>query len=101
MQTMTKGNGNTGIDATAWTWGRDRRLAIARLLLLGLGASACAGKNDDTIGRERAAVLTNFATGNELPGLTPDQAAAFDSGRDAFAEVEGLADGLGPVFNGE
>jgi CxxC motif-containing protein (DUF1111 family) len=32
--------------------------------------------------------------------LTPDQQAAFAAGRAKFAEVETVADGLGPVFNG-
>jgi CxxC motif-containing protein (DUF1111 family) len=38
--------------------------------------------------------------GGPLDGITPDEAARFDAGRDAFEEVEAAADGLGPVFNG-
>jgi CxxC motif-containing protein (DUF1111 family) len=38
--------------------------------------------------------------GDPFPGLTPDQQAAFDDGKDAFQEVEGPRDGLGPIFNG-
>src|SRR5262245_55974721 len=37
--------------------------------------------------------------GGSLPGLTAEQLARFDAGRDAFEEVETAADGLGPVFN--
>src|SRR5205823_12221993 len=37
--------------------------------------------------------------GGELPGLTTNQAAFFDAGRDDFADAETLADGLGPRFN--
>jgi CxxC motif-containing protein (DUF1111 family) len=38
--------------------------------------------------------------GDPFPGLTPDQQAAFDEGKDAFQEVERPRDGLGPIFNG-
>jgi CxxC motif-containing protein (DUF1111 family) len=38
--------------------------------------------------------------GDPFPGLTPDQQAAFDDGKDAFQEVERPRDGLGPIFNG-
>lgn len=38
--------------------------------------------------------------GDPLPGLTPAQLDAFNSGKAGFAEVETVADGLGPVFNG-
>jgi CxxC motif-containing protein (DUF1111 family) len=37
--------------------------------------------------------------GDPLRGLTPEQLQRFTDGRDAFEEVEGPADGLGPVFN--
>jgi CxxC motif-containing protein (DUF1111 family) len=39
--------------------------------------------------------------GDPLPRLTPTQLQSFVDGRDAFEEVEGVADGLGPVFNGD
>ncbi len=44
------------------------------------------------------AVAAGF--GDPLAGLSPEDLARFEEGRDAFAEVEGPADGLGPVFNG-
>jgi CxxC motif-containing protein (DUF1111 family) len=37
--------------------------------------------------------------GTELPGLSPNEQAFFDAGRDDFLEAEGVADGLGPRFN--
>src|SRR5699024_10410747 len=37
--------------------------------------------------------------GDPLPGLTPDELAAFVAGREEFEEPEGVEDGLGPVFN--
>src|SRR5262249_10539089 len=37
--------------------------------------------------------------GDPLPGLTDDEQARFQTGKDAFEEVEDVADGLGPVFN--
>jgi CxxC motif-containing protein (DUF1111 family) len=37
--------------------------------------------------------------GGSLTGLTADQSAFFDAGLDAFLEVDGVADGLGPRFN--
>jgi CxxC motif-containing protein (DUF1111 family) len=40
------------------------------------------------------------AFGDPIPGLTAQQNDAFVDGRNDFAEVESVADGLGPVFNG-
>jgi len=37
--------------------------------------------------------------GDPLPGLTADEMAKFDEGKDTFQEVEGNDKGLGPVFN--
>ena len=39
--------------------------------------------------------------GDPLVGLTAEQLARFTDGRDTFEEVEGVADGLGPVFNAD
>jgi len=57
-----------------------------------------------------AAVVMTFATaavsdrpttfGDPLPGLTSSQTAAFVDGKSEFVSQEGVADGLGPVFNG-
>jgi CxxC motif-containing protein (DUF1111 family) len=38
--------------------------------------------------------------GVPLPNLTPAQRAAFNAGRREFTDIETVADGLGPVFNG-
>jgi CxxC motif-containing protein (DUF1111 family) len=37
--------------------------------------------------------------GDPLPGLTADELSRFQAGKAAFEEVEGVADGVGPVFN--
>lgn len=41
------------------------------------------------------------AAGGPLPGLTSNEAAAFDTAADVFAEVDGVPEGLGPRFNGD
>ena len=41
-----------------------------------------------------------IAFGDPVPGLTAQQNDTFVDGRNDFAEVETVADGLGPVFNG-
>src|SRR2546427_506890 len=38
--------------------------------------------------------------GDPIRGLSPDELQRFGDGRAAFEAVEGVADGLGPVFNG-
>ena len=38
--------------------------------------------------------------GEPLAGLSADQLARFDAGKDDFEEVESVEEGLGPVFNG-
>jgi CxxC motif-containing protein (DUF1111 family) len=38
--------------------------------------------------------------GDPLPGLTQEELDLFHAGKEAFEEVEGAADGVGPVFNG-
>ncbi len=44
-------------------------------------------------------VRSGVSTGNPLAGLSADQTALFLAGQTEFAEVEQLADGLGPRFN--
>jgi len=36
-----------------------------------------------------------------ISGLTDEQLALFEEGKEEFAEIDGVGDGLGPVFNGE
>jgi CxxC motif-containing protein (DUF1111 family) len=38
--------------------------------------------------------------GDPFSGLTSEQRAAFDDGKEAFEEEEDILDGLGPIFNG-
>lgn len=45
------------------------------------------------------AVLGQTDFGEPLPGLTADELNRFQAGKTAFEEVEGVADGVGPVFN--
>jgi CxxC motif-containing protein (DUF1111 family) len=65
---------------------RSRQASIVALVL---GASGCAQEAD--VGTVELALL-----GDPLPGITADE---FAEARDAFNAVEGLVDGLGPIFN--
>lgn len=44
-------------------------------------------------------VFAQVAFGDPLPGLTADELSRFQAGKAAFEEVEGVVDGVGPVFN--
>jgi len=44
-------------------------------------------------------VRPGVSAGDPVPGLTADESSLFFAGQTAFAEVEGLGDGLGPRFN--
>ena len=44
--------------------------------------------------------VTATAPGDPLPGLSAAQTALFTEGRNDFQEMESVADGLGPAFNG-
>jgi CxxC motif-containing protein (DUF1111 family) len=57
-------------------------------------SGACGANAGEELGTVQQALV-----GNAVPNLTAAQQQAFALGLDAFAEVEGLADGLGPVFN--
>ena len=62
--------------------------------LLALIVSSCGGNTDEFVSSQQS-----FLIGDSLPGLSAQQALDFAAGRVAFLEEEGLADGLGPVFN--
>jgi len=65
-----------------------------------VGALALAGCSDATLApRPELGKLEQGLGGAALPGLTAAQNTLFLEGKDAFEEVEGLDDGLGPVFN--
>ena len=72
-------------------------LSASLALLLG----ACAQNMEDGEGSTETNNLGAgiLAAGDPLPGLTPDQLAAFDLGKDDFAEIEEPDEGLGPVMN--
>jgi CxxC motif-containing protein (DUF1111 family) len=44
--------------------------------------------------------VANALAGDALQRLSPAELARFNNGRQEFADVENVADGLGPVFNG-
>lgn len=71
---------------------RTQKYGISGLFMCAV--SACSGHPDELIATEQSALV-----GDAFPNLTSAQAAAFAAGRAAFSEVEGVADGLGPVFN--
>src|SRR5258706_8145449 len=74
---------------------RARWSGIAVGAFVGASAVRCGGVPP---GQEVASTAQAVA-GDSLPGLTAAQQSAFAEGKDAFNEVETVADGLGPVFN--
>ena len=78
-----------------------RRIALASVILL----AACAEQQtaqeaEEMVDRTGATELGAAVTfGDPLPGLGANELQLFDEGRDAFQDVEGVDDGLGPVFN--
>ncbi len=63
-------------------------------------ATACAsGQEQSDYSSGTAELQASASFGDPIPGLTATQLAAFNTGRGKFQEVEGVADGLGPVFN--
>ena len=78
-----------------------RALAVCGSLILsagvGAGCAAAPGDEDDEAPAFSAVEQDITAVaGDPLPGIA---AADFAAARDAFATVEGLDDGLGPIFN--
>jgi CxxC motif-containing protein (DUF1111 family) len=66
---------------------------------IGAGCAAQPGEDEDEVAfsaTEQEATVALAATGDALPGIS---AADFQEAKDAFATVEGLDDGLGPIFN--
>jgi CxxC motif-containing protein (DUF1111 family) len=82
----------------------------ARALCLSVLLFSCAGhidtaeENVESVDAQNASlqtqsIVTGSSVGAPLSGLTTDQVASFDEGRDDFEEVEEADEGLGPVFN--
>jgi CxxC motif-containing protein (DUF1111 family) len=51
-------------------------------------------------GQTAATIAPRTSPGDPLPGLSRDQLNLFNDGKTDFLEVETVADGLGPAFNG-
>ena len=72
-------------------------LSASLALLLGAcGSGAEDGEGSTETNNIGAGIL---AAGDPLGGLTPEQIAAFEVGREDFAEIEEADEGLGPVMN--
>ena len=77
------------------------------VLVLGILLTACASPDapvtsapsPDSVGAELAAVSGAPAFGEPLANLTADELARFGAGLKEFLTVEGVGEGLGPVFN--
>ncbi|HTO97332.1 MAG TPA: di-heme oxidoredictase family protein [Myxococcales bacterium] len=81
---------------------RTLAFAIGVVLVCGCGAKSpdqLDAQENATEDVSEALVRAHTALGDPLPGLTKDELAAFNDGKESFQEVEGNADGLGPVFN--
>src|SRR5215510_14974892 len=73
------------------------RILLAREMIM---VYACAGvlagcsRGTETVGTDVAAAT--LPVGGPLPGIDPDE---FEDTKAAFNSIEGLTDGLGPIFN--
>lgn len=72
------------------SWGR----GVLAIVVTNMAVLGCGDPQSEPIANSAEAL-----TGDPLGGLTAEQQQAFLDGKDAFEEAEGLADGLGPVFN--
>jgi CxxC motif-containing protein (DUF1111 family) len=72
---------------------RINRLGAPWMTILAMSAG-CA-----EVALEEAGSQDETVVGDAVAGLDTTQQQAFTAGKEAFAEQEGLADGLGPVFN--
>ncbi len=67
---------------------------VSRLVQVGVLVLICS-----IAWRAPSAQTSTTALGDPLPGLTPDQVAAFEVGKQLFQTDETTVTGLGPVFN--
>lgn len=79
-----------------------------------MGEDQVFGRHDDTVDNRMSALIESSPStatviqpvpassdfGQPIAGLTSDQLARFNTGAATFNEVETVADGLGPIFNG-
>jgi CxxC motif-containing protein (DUF1111 family) len=70
--------------------------ALTSIALLSLAACDTQFNEPDVGGVE---AVPARVLGLPLPGLTTEEIARFEAGRDEFEDVETIEDGLGPVFN--
>jgi CxxC motif-containing protein (DUF1111 family) len=70
---------------------------VMSLGLLGISALGCGAEFDSS--SSTIASTSQALLGDALSGLTTAQQTLFANGKSAFIEVEGVTDGLGPVFN--
>jgi len=57
-------------------------------------------ENDSDIGMDTEDAISRARTfGDPLPCASPDERTRFAAGKEEFAAIEGVSDGLGPVFN--
>jgi len=76
------------------------RLLVALLVIVSFAVTIAQGSGPPSSGAHDPGVRGGAAgAGGNLSALTSDQATFFDAGLDAFLEVDGVADGLGPRFN--
>jgi CxxC motif-containing protein (DUF1111 family) len=79
-------------------------MALALSRAVGAGEFGSPRRESSPDGRSRVGdgrtALEAGAYGDPVRGLSPDELQRFSDGRTAFERVEGVTDGLGPVFNG-
>jgi CxxC motif-containing protein (DUF1111 family) len=83
-----------------------RRLVLGTLIVSALAVAQ--GHSDAPIGPPVTGAVpaappaagVTIRLGDPLPGLTADELAAFEDGREEFENVETPEGGLGPIFNG-
>jgi CxxC motif-containing protein (DUF1111 family) len=75
--------------------------SFARSVLVGCIALVCSSAAASFAEDPFTPNITNSSVGfgNPIPGLTQAELIRFGAGKVAFEEVEGVADGIGPVFN--
>jgi len=68
-------------------------------LLLTLGSASCSNSSGGDSGGEEVAPPLGFQLGDHIDGLTPEEEAAFERGREVFLRRFKPSEGLGPFYN--